>query len=97
MKNSKDLRLAHLLKQARKTASLSQKQLAQKLGVSDKTISAYESSRAIPPLPTLKKIAQITSQPLSFFLEEENNSEVALINEKLNIIIEEIKKIKLLK
>lgn len=86
--------LAKNIKQARKAAGLSQKQLADKLSVSDKTISAYEMSRAIPPVPTLRKIAEITDQPISVFFQEDDGDKLALINKRLDTIIEEIKKIK---
>ena len=49
------------IKKARLLAGLSQEELAEKLGVSAKTISAYETGRAIPPSPTLIRIAEITS------------------------------------
>jgi len=60
------------LKRARQLANLSQDDLAKSLGVSNKTISAYESERAIPPLHTLKKIAEITNQPVNFFLKRKS-------------------------
>lgn len=47
------------IKKARIAAGLSQEELARKLGVSAKTISAYETGRAIPPSPTLIRIAEI--------------------------------------
>ncbi len=49
------------IKKARLAAGLSQEELAEKLGVSAKTISAYETGRAIPPSPTLIRIAEITN------------------------------------
>ena len=48
------------IKKARLLAEMSQKQLAKKIGISDKTISAYETGRAIPPAPTLTKIVGTT-------------------------------------
>lgn len=93
MSNKDILMLSKTIKQARKNAGLSQYQLAHKLGVSDKTVSAYESSRAIPPLPTLKKIAEITCQPLALFLKEDKDNDLILIHEKLDIIIRELKKL----
>ena len=66
--------LGKIIGRARKLAKLSQKDLAEKLSVSDKTVSAYESSRAIPPVPTLKKIAEITNQPIDIFFQNDKKS-----------------------
>ncbi len=60
------------IKVARINSGLSQKDLAEKLGVSDKTISAYETGRAIPPTHTLAKIADLTSVPIQNIIEQEN-------------------------
>ena len=59
------------IKKARVYSGLSQKQLAKKLGVSDKTVSAYETGRAIPPTPTLAKLAEITNVALSEIISEQ--------------------------
>lgn len=68
------------IKKARVTSGLSQKDLADRLGVSDKTVSAYETGRAIPPTPTLTKIAEITKKTLSELLgikDGRNGDEIA--------------------
>jgi transcriptional regulator with XRE-family HTH domain len=86
--------LAKVISRARKLAKLSQKELGNKLSISDKTISAYESGRAIPPVPTLQKIAEITNQPIDMFFQSDEKNEVNLTNLKLDIILEELNKIK---
>ena len=86
--------LGQAISRARKLAKLSQKELANNLSISDKTISAYESGRAIPPVPTLKRIAQITNQPIDIFFQNDEKNEVNLTNLKLDIILEELDKIK---
>jgi len=65
---------------------MSQKQLAKKLGISDKTISAYETGRAIPPTPTLTKIAEITGISVLEImgLENKKNSNNAGVSRKIN-------------
>ena len=58
-------------------ADMSQKELAKKLGVSDKTVSAYETGRAIPPTTTLAKISELTKVSIPDILgiqEEESES-----------------------
>lgn len=83
------------IKQARILSGLSQKQLGAKLGISNKSISAYESGRAIPPVHTLKKMSEITKKPFGYFLQtdvERRNAETDLrdISSKLDIIIKQL-------
>lgn len=81
--------LANKIRSARRNADLSQKELGNKLGISDTAISAYETGRAIPPFPTLKEIGKITDTSIDFFTEE-NNEEITL--KKLDRNIRKIKK-----
>lgn len=53
------------LKKARLAADLTQEDLAEKIDVSNKTISAYETGRAIPPTSVLIQIAKVTGVSLS--------------------------------
>jgi len=91
----KNTNLFDRIKKARLIAGLSQKDLAKKLGVSDKTISAYEMKRAIPPVLTLQKIAEATKQPVEYFFKQEEPNEFnqQTIERKLDIIIDELRKI----
>lgn len=81
------------IRKARVSAGLSQKQLAGELGISEKTISAYEKGRAIPPVPTLEKISNITVKPIQYFVKNGNKDILGEISGKLDIIIEELKKV----
>lgn len=79
------------IKQARKKRKITQEDLGQAIGLSDKSISAYESDRISPPIKVLEKIAHETDQSLSYFLEEKTED---LILGKLNEVerlFEEIK------
>lgn len=87
------LNLSVKIKQARVRANLSQKDLAEKLGVSDKTISAYELGRAIPPSTTLKRISEITGQSLNGFFDDHQESDLETINKKLDIILRKIQEL----
>ncbi|MBD3363290.1 helix-turn-helix domain-containing protein [Candidatus Dojkabacteria bacterium] len=60
--------LGRRLKEARGEAGLSQLQVAVALGVSDKTISGYESGRISPPINKLQKIADLLKKPVSYFI-----------------------------
>lgn len=61
------------VRSARKTAGFSQRELAKELGVSNKTISAYELGRATPPSQTLAKISKITATPLESFFDKDES------------------------
>jgi transcriptional regulator with XRE-family HTH domain len=89
----KDLpELARRIRQARENARLSQNALANGIGVSDKSISAYEQGRSTPPFSKLKKIAQQTNHPMSFFTEENNQD--ADIEQKLTAIERELAEVR---
>lgn len=63
--------LAQRIRIARRNAHLSQSDLGKSLGLSDKSISAYEQGRSTPPLDKLRKIAEITSYPFAYFTQED--------------------------
>lgn len=63
--------LAQRIRIARRNAHLSQSELGKSLGLSDKSISAYEQGRSTPPLDKLKKIAHLTSYPFAYFTQED--------------------------
>jgi len=64
-------KIAKKLRQARVEAALSQKDLAGSLKLSDRTISAYEKGRAMPPLDTLQNISNLTHKSINYFLDED--------------------------
>lgn len=84
--------LSHRIRSARNAAHLSQAELAQGIGVSDKSISAYEQGRSTPPFEKLKRIAHETNHPLSFFTEDNNRE--ATIASKLASIERELLEVK---
>lgn len=73
------------IKRARVLAGISQKELAEQLQVSDKTISAYETGRAIPPSSTLTRIAEITKVPISEIVGIEENKDDKIL-QRLELI-----------
>lgn len=48
-----------IVKTLRKRKKLSQKKLAKRIGISDKTISAYETGRLVPTFETLVKMLYV--------------------------------------
>lgn len=84
--------LAQRIREAREEANLSQATLAEKVGVSDKAISSYEKGRSIPPFENLKRIAESTNRPLTYFTDE--SAVESLIATKLTTIEKELAAIK---
>ncbi|EKN4095597.1 MULTISPECIES: helix-turn-helix domain-containing protein [Yersinia] len=85
------------LRQARKKAGISQKDLGVKAGMDEGSASGrmnhYEKGRHVPDIETLRKIGTILNVPLSyFFCEDELSAEMVTLfqdlneNEKNNII-----------
>jgi transcriptional regulator with XRE-family HTH domain len=60
--------LGSRIKSARVEARMSQLQVGVSLGVSDKTISGYESGRIAPPIDKLMHLADLFKKPITYFL-----------------------------
>ncbi len=84
--------LAKRIYSARSTAHLSQHALGESIGLSDKAISAYEKGRSQPPLENLRKIADATNHPLTYFTQEDNSD--SEITTKLRSIERELAEVK---
>jgi len=84
--------LANRIRTARENAHLSQQTLGETIGVSDKSISAYEKGRSQPPLKKLQKIADATNHPITYFTQEDN-ADIA-ITAKLQSIERELAEVK---
>lgn len=55
---------AHLLREARRAAGLTQNDVARRAGVTQSVVSAYESGRREPALPTLRRLIEAASHRL---------------------------------
>lgn len=91
--------LSDKIKNARKQANLSQKDLGSALLVSEKAISSYESGRTKPSVEALIKIAQKTNKPMSFFTDAINEDldvlkQLKEISTKLDEVLVEVRKTK---
>jgi len=60
--------LGKRIRMARDEARMSQLQVGVSLGVTDKTISGYESGRIAPPIDKLIQLADLFKKPITFFL-----------------------------
>jgi len=85
-------KLSARIREAREASHISQMELARALGVSDKSISAYEKARSTPPVEKLKKIALKTNKTLLFFTGEKTDR-MDIIS-KLNLLEREFNEIK---
>jgi transcriptional regulator with XRE-family HTH domain len=83
-------RFGEKLKVARLEKNISQRGLGLALGLSDKTISSYESSRSYPNLELLQKISEILDKPIQYFVSDGKD---ILLNEKFELIIDKQEKI----
>ena len=72
------------LRQARIEKGFSQRSLGLSLGISDKTISAYESNRSYPTIEVLEKISMILEKPVGYFVLE--NDQIILEDKIENIL-----------
>lgn len=70
---------AGILRSARQKAGLTQHDLAEAAGVSQQVISAYETGRREPTLPTLLRLVRATGLDLRFRLEplDQHDSDLA--------------------
>lgn len=85
--------LAERIRQAREEAKMSQLQVAVALGVSDKTISGYESGRISPPINKLEKLADMLKKPIGFFVgSDPRNYSVASRLRAVEVALRDIRK-----
>mgnify|MGYP004539788565 CR=1 FL=1 len=68
--------LGEKLKDARKQASLSQEQLAERLGVSRSAVAKWETDNGIPDVGNLKVIAQLLDVSIDYLLDDSEGMDV---------------------
>jgi len=64
------------IKELRERKNLTQQQLANLIGISKKTISAYETGKAVPSLRVALKLSKILEVPVEELFEFSNSAEV---------------------
>ena len=74
------------IKEIRDNYNLSQDRFARKIGLSGKTISAYETGRTQPPLKIIEKIVDVYSTPIVSMKEEDKNN----LKSKIDLIESEL-------
>jgi transcriptional regulator with XRE-family HTH domain len=66
------------IKNARKDAGFTQRDLALAIRLTDKAISTYEVDRAEPSFDTLREISRVTHKPLVYFLDQSDQDDLDL-------------------
>ena len=79
----KNVILPEKIRKLRESRRLSQERFGCKIGVSGKSISAYENGRCVPPLKVLETISKVYQVP-AFYIGQNNKTD-------LNNILSEIK------
>lgn len=86
---NEDITISKKIKMIRERYNISQERFGLKIGVSGKTVSAYETGRCIPPLKVLERI---TSAYDESFLQLRKDKREAL-KDRINGIKESLKEI----
>ena len=77
--------LGEKLKDARKQASLSQEQLAERLGVSRSAVAKWETGNGIPDVGNLKVIAQLLDVSIDYLLDDSEGMDVLVLREPYDL------------
>ena len=75
------------IRNARKNAGLTQKQLGEKCGIAEPTIRRYELGKLNPKYETLKKIASALEVPISYLIGSPPFADLKLLDESKSIIL----------
>ena len=70
--------LPNKIKRLREIRGLSQERFGNKVGVSGKSISAYENGRCTPPLKVLETISKVYRVP-AFYIGEAGKSDLEIV------------------
>ncbi len=85
--------LGKRMRLARDESRMSQLQVGVALGVTDKTISGYESGRIAPPIDKLIQLADLFKKPITFFLgADPREYKVASRLRSVEVSLKEIRK-----
>lgn len=77
---------AGLIRLARSKTGLTQRELANRAGVSQQVVSAYETRRKEPTLPTLERLISAAGLELRVQLEPADDHDLALIRRELRLL-----------
>jgi transcriptional regulator with XRE-family HTH domain len=77
--------LGEKLKSARKSASLTQEQLAEKLMVSRQAITKWESDKGMPDIENLKQLSKLLNVSIDYLLDGGEKMDLTVIREEINL------------
>ena len=80
------VKIGNLIKELRKEKNYTQEQLAEKLGVTNKAVSKWETGRGMPDLAIIQELSKILGITVSTLLNGEENKEEEVIIKLLKII-----------
>lgn len=87
------MNIGNRITKLRKEKHLTQEELAQKLFVTNKTISSYELSRTEPSLDLLTKISEVLECSISYLIYGENQTNNIETEVKISLSTEEFKQL----
>ena len=68
--------IGQIILNRRKELNMTQKQLAEKLNVTDRTISRWECGVSLPDVEMLKTVAKVLEVDITFFYEDVKEKEI---------------------
>lgn len=73
------------LKEARKTAKMSQEELAEKISVSRSAIAKWETDKGLPDIQNLKTLAAVLNISLDYLLDDGTKLELTVTREPIDL------------
>jgi transcriptional regulator with XRE-family HTH domain len=73
------------LKSARKSAGLTQEELAEKLAVSRQAITKWESDKGMPDIENLKSLAKLMNVSIDYLLDDGESIDLNVTREEINL------------
>ena len=73
------------LKNARKTAGMTQEELAIRLSVSRQAITKWESGKGLPDIENLKILSKTLDVSIDYLLNDETKLDIAIFREEINL------------
>jgi transcriptional regulator with XRE-family HTH domain len=77
--------LGEKIKSARKSAGLTQEQLAEKLIVSRQAITKWESDKGLPDIENLKRLSKLLNVSIDYLLDDGKSMDLTVIREEINL------------